>query len=84
MNVAAAQMGLKLPEKAEDSIVESTVNLVGDLKKADLGLRVNMTVKVRGIDKSELEKIVEKTKTICPYSRATQGNVSTTIKVETM
>jgi organic hydroperoxide reductase OsmC/OhrA len=43
-----------------------------------------MTVKVKGMSKEELEKLVEQAKKVCPYSRATQGNVTTTIKVEVL
>ncbi|KAK5743663.1 hypothetical protein LTR17_002570 [Elasticomyces elasticus] len=82
MNATAASMGLKMPERKEDSIVESTVHLVGDMKKLDLGLRVDLVVKVKGMKKEDVEKIVEKTKTVCPYSRATAGNVATSIEVE--
>ena len=60
------------------------VHLVGDAKAADFGLKVDMLVKVKGMSKEELEKVVEQAKKVCPYSRATQGNISTTIKVETL
>ncbi len=84
MALVAPKLGLKLPSKAEDSVIETTVHMVGDLKKADLGIRVDMLVKVKGIEKKDLEKLVEKTKETCPYSRATQGNVTTDIKVESL
>lgn len=81
MNLVAAGMGLKMPTKTEDSVVETTVHLVGDLKAADLGIRVDMKVKVKGMKKEDVEKLVEKTKEVCPYSRATQRNVETKIEV---
>ncbi|OAA52565.1 OsmC family protein [Beauveria brongniartii RCEF 3172] len=84
MGLVASQLGIKMPSKIEDSIIETTVHMVGDLKKADLGLRVEMLVKVKGVEQGELEKLVEKTKKTCPYSRATQGNISTNIKVESL
>jgi Ohr subfamily peroxiredoxin len=82
MNACANSMGLKMPETAQDSVVETAVSLVGDMKSLDLGLKVDMTIKVRGMSKDELEKIVAKAKEVCPYSRATQGNVSTNVKIE--
>ncbi|OAA70707.1 OsmC family protein [Cordyceps fumosorosea ARSEF 2679] len=82
MGIVAPRLGLKMPSKAEDSVIKTTVHMVGDLKKADLGIRVEMLVKVKGLKKEDLEKLVEKTKETCPYSRATQGNVTTNIKVE--
>lgn len=84
MNLTAMGMGVKLPEKPEDSIIETDVHMVGDLKKVDLGIRVDMLVKVRGVKKDELEKVVAKTKETCPYSLATKGNVETNITVEAL
>ncbi|KAF2763490.1 OsmC-like protein [Pseudovirgaria hyperparasitica] len=80
MNIAASQLGVKLPTKTQDSIVETAVHLIGDMKAVDLGIRVDMKVKVKGISKEDLDKVVAKTKEICPYSKATQGNVSTNIE----
>ncbi|KAJ1324684.1 lipoyl-dependent peroxiredoxin [Microdochium nivale] len=81
MNAVAASMGTKMPEAVEDSVVDTTVHLVGDMKKLDMGLRVEMKVKVKGLDKDTLDKIVAKAKEVCPYSRATKGNVTTNIEV---
>lgn len=81
MNAAASQLGLKMPKKPEDSVLESTVHLVGDGAKVDFGIRVNMKVKVNGLSKEDVEKVVEKAKEVCPYSRATKGNVTTTVEV---
>ncbi|KAI7785197.1 organic hydroperoxide resistance protein [Diaporthe eres] len=81
MNAAAAGMGVKMPSRQEDSVVESTVHLVGDMKGLDMGLKVNMVVKVKGLGRAELEKVVRKAEEVCPYSRATRGNVDTHIKV---
>lgn len=81
MNASAASLGVTMPKAKEDSVVETTVHLVGDMKKLDLGLRVEMKVKVKGLEKGELEKVVAKAKEVCPYSRATQGNIETNIEV---
>ena len=81
MNACASGLKIAMPEKAEDCVVETSVHLVGDLKQLDLGIRVDMEVKARGIKKEDLEKVVAKAKEVCPYSRATQGNVTTTVKV---
>ncbi|PSS03499.1 OsmC/Ohr family [Coniella lustricola] len=81
MNASAASMGIKMPGKKEDSIVAATVYLVGDMKELDMGLRVDMKVRVNGLDRAELEKIVAKAEEVCPYSRATRGNVDTKIEI---
>lgn len=82
MAAVANEMKIDLPLGKEESIVESTVHLVGDLKKLDLGLRVELKVKVKGVDQQTLQKVVDRTKEVCPYSRATAGNVQTNVEVE--
>lgn len=80
MNASAASLGLKMPENKEDSIVETTVYLVGDMKALDMGIRVDMKVSVKGLKKEDFDKVLDKAKEVCPYSRATRGNVTTNIE----
>ena len=82
MNASAASMGIKMPTKPEDSVVRTTVHLVGDMAKLDLGLRVDMKVSVKGLKQEEFDRVIAKAKEVCPYSRATQGNVETNIETE--
>ncbi|USP79594.1 hypothetical protein yc1106_06868 [Curvularia clavata] len=84
MNASAASMGIKMPTTPSDSIVESTVELVGNMKDLDLGLRVQLLVKVRGLSEQDLKKVVDKAQEVCPYSRATRGNVHTRVTCEIM
>jgi len=51
------------------------------MKKLDMGIRVEMKVSVKGLNKKDLEKVIEKAKEVCPYSRATRGNITTNIEV---
>ncbi|OQO04606.1 hypothetical protein B0A48_09528 [Cryoendolithus antarcticus] len=81
MNASAMGLNITMPKKQDDSIVESVVHLVGDMKGLDMGIRVDMKVSVRGLSDSDLNKVIEKAKEVCPYSRATKGNVETTIEV---
>ncbi|EFQ25058.1 OsmC-like protein [Colletotrichum graminicola M1.001] len=81
MNASAASMKIQMPKKPEDSVVETTVHLVGDMKGLDMGLRVDMKVRVKGLSNEEVQKVVDKAKDVCPYSRAIKGNVETNIKV---
>ncbi|KAK2006961.1 OsmC-like protein [Colletotrichum eremochloae] len=81
MNASATSMKIQMPKKPEDSVVETTVHLVGDMKGLDMGLRVDMKVRVKGLSNEEVQKVVDKAKEVCPYSRATKGNVETNIKV---
>lgn len=82
MNASAASMKIRMPGNPEDSIVKTTVHLVGDMKALDMGIRVDMKVSVRGLNEKDLTKVIEKAKEVCPYSRATQGNITTNIEVE--
>ncbi|KAF9872877.1 hypothetical protein CkaCkLH20_09740 [Colletotrichum karsti] len=81
MNASAASMKIQMPKAPEDSVVDTTVHLVGDMKKLDMGIRVDMKVRVKGLSNDEVQKVVDKAKEVCPYSRATQGNVTTSIEV---
>ncbi|EKV16384.1 Peroxiredoxin, OsmC-like protein [Penicillium digitatum] len=81
MNGSAAMLKIRMPSKPEDSIVETTVHLVGDPAKMDMGIRVDMKVKVKGLARDQVEKVVAKAKEVCPYSRATKGNVLTTVEI---
>lgn len=81
MNASAASMGIKMPSKKEDSVVDATVHLVGDMKKLDMGIRVDLKIKVNGLDRDQVEKVVKKAEEVCPYSRATRGNVQTNIEI---
>ncbi|KAF2027147.1 OsmC-like protein [Setomelanomma holmii] len=84
MNAVAPTLGVKMPSKTEDSVVEATVYLVGSMKDLDMGLRVELLVKVKGLEKEKLEEVVYKARQVCPYSRATKDNVYTTVTCETM
>lgn len=81
MNACAVSLGIKMPEAREDSVVDTTVHLVGDMKKLDMSLRVDMQVRVKGLEKADLEKVVQKAREICPYSRAIEGNVTTNVEI---
>lgn len=84
MNAVAPSVNVKMPTTPEDSIVETKVHLVGSMKDLDMGLRVEMNVKVKGLSKEDLEKVVYKARQVCPYSRATKDNVYTKVTCETM
>lgn len=84
MNAVAPSLNVKMPSTPEDSIVETKVHLVGSMRDLDMGLRVEMNVKVKGLSKEDLEKVVHKARQVCPYSRATKDNVHTTVTCETM
>lgn len=80
MNAVAPSLGVRMPSDPEDSVVDTTVHLVGDMKKLDMGMRLDMKVSIRGLQQDQIDKIVGKAKEVCPYSRAMRGIVTTSIE----
>ncbi|KAM3431782.1 hypothetical protein NHJ13734_007140 [Beauveria thailandica] len=81
MNLAANSFKVRLPRQIEDCQVKAVVHLIGDIGKMDMGFKVGLEVRVKGIEQGQLEAIVQKAKEICPYHRATHAQVETDIRV---
>jgi Ohr subfamily peroxiredoxin len=64
----------KIPLKMSDIKVTATVNLNED----DSGyfLDASLACDLNGIDQQQAEALVAKAHTLCPYSKATRGNVT--------
>lgn len=67
--------------KREIDISSSTVTCTAGLGGEDLALVAELEVSMPGIDREMAEKLVERAHRICPYSRATKGNVDVPITV---
>lgn len=52
-----------------------------DKDEISFGLKVELTVSIPGADKDKVQALVEDAHKICPYSRATRGNVPVTLTV---
>jgi lipoyl-dependent peroxiredoxin len=63
----------KTPLKSSDIKVTATVNL----NKDDSGFFIDVTLntELNGVEQERAEALVAKAHTICPYSKATRGNV---------
>ena len=63
----------KVPLRLADIKVTATVNL----NKDDSGFFLDMTLnaELNGIDQAQTEALVARAHTICPYSKATRGNI---------
>ena len=71
MQFVAGQKKIHLPK-------EFSVTTKVDLTKTDDGnfqLQVELIAKAPGIDKAQLEELLAISHTVCPYSRAINGNV---------
>ncbi|UVS80758.1 organic hydroperoxide resistance protein [Actinokineospora sp. UTMC 2448] len=75
---------LQLVARQEGASVEgSQVTASVDIgKSADgLGLAVRLTVTVPGVERSVVEDLVAKAHQVCPYSKATRGNIDVDLVV---
>ena len=71
--IGAAAGQAKIPLKGSDIKVTANVNL----NKEDSGffLNVILNAELAGVDQTQAESLVAKAHTICPYSKATRGNI---------
>lgn len=76
--LGAAAAALKIPLSMKDVKVTATVNL----NKGDTGFYIDVTLnaELNGVEQSKAESLVAKAHTICPYSKATRGNVDVKLK----
>ncbi|KAJ2910824.1 hypothetical protein GGI21_000472 [Coemansia aciculifera] len=77
MGVAASKLKVKLPET---NTVRGVVH-IGKDSAGNLGLSVELYVSAPGLDKEATQKVVDLAHTICPYSRATAGNIEVKLAV---
>jgi Ohr subfamily peroxiredoxin len=68
----------KVPLRGKDTKVTATVNL----NKEETGYTLSATINAElpGIDQAKAEALVAKAHTICPYSKATKGNVKVALQ----
>ena len=52
-----------------------------DKDEISFALKVDITLSVPGADKAAVKALLDDAHTICPYSRATRGNVPVTLTV---
>lgn len=77
--VGAAAAMAKVPLRAKDIKVTATVNL----NKDDSGFFISATLNAElpaSVEQAQAEALVAAAHTICPYSKATRGNVQVTLQ----
>lgn len=74
----------KVARESKTEIGESTVASEVSLGKDgdDLALAVTLDVSIAGVDQATAEKLVETAHQVCPYSRATRGNIDVTLNAK--
>ncbi len=65
-----------LDGQAAKVTVDVTLNTDGGFS-----LAADITVAIPGADKAALQALAEEAHTVCPYSKATRGNIPVTLKV---
>ncbi len=79
MRFALKDLGLT-PQALEDSSVTAQVHFLRG-EPGDFGLAVDLSARLPQLDEEQARQLLEKTHTICPYSRATAGNVEVGLHV---
>jgi lipoyl-dependent peroxiredoxin len=77
--IGAAAAQEKAPLRAKDIKVTATVNL----NKGETGFFISATLNAElppTVDQAKAEALVAKAHTICPYSKATRGNIEVTLQ----
>jgi Ohr subfamily peroxiredoxin len=74
MGLTAGQYDVKLPA---DTAVDAEVDLVNTDGAFSLQARLNVTIP--GVDRDVAQKIIDAAHEVCPYSKATRGNIPVTV-----
>ena len=72
--ILGAAVMAKIPLRAGNVKVTATVNLNKD-DSTGYFLTATMNGEVQGVDQAQAEELVKKAHTLCPYSKATRGNI---------
>jgi len=76
MRFVAGQQKKQLPP---DTSIEGAVG-IGQIPQG-FGLQVELKISVPGMERADVEKLVEQAHQVCPYSNATRGNIEVTLTV---
>ena len=76
MKAVAGRQKLKLPD---DTSIDASV-AIGPIPQG-FGIQVWLKVKVPGMEKAQVQQIVDAAHQVCPYSNATRGNVEVALEV---
>ena len=76
MKAVAGRQKIKLPD---DTSIDASV-AIGPIPQG-FGIQVWMKINVPGMEKSQVQQIVDAAHQVCPYSNATRGNVEVSLEV---
>ncbi|API93825.1 organic hydroperoxide resistance protein OhrB [Virgibacillus pantothenticus] len=69
-------------KKEIDSLTTAAVSFLNDPEDNGFKISVELLVKIKGVDQNEAEDLVKKAHQVCPYSKATRGNIDVQLKPE--
>lgn len=69
-------------EKVEGTEVTANVSIGKDEADGGFKLAVQLDVTVKGVDDQKAQELVEAAHQVCPYSKATRGNVEVTLNAK--
>jgi len=78
LKAAARKENVKIPDEAK---VSAEVGIGPRDDGQGFGIAAKLTISVPGLDKAQVEDLVQKAHVICPYSHATKGNIDVELKV---
>jgi Ohr subfamily peroxiredoxin len=76
-----AILALAKKHELDGAAAKVTCAVTIDKDEVSFGLKVELKVSLPGADKQKVQALVEDAHEICPYSRATRGNVPVTLTV---
>ena len=76
---SALNLVLRKDRKKVDTTVTSNVTIGKDEADGGFKLAVRLDVSIPDLDKEEAQQYAEKAHQVCPYSKATRGNIDVTI-----
>jgi Ohr subfamily peroxiredoxin len=76
MKFVAGQMKVQLPA---DTAIDAEVDL--GPQPGGFGIAARLNVSLPGMDREQAQKLIEAAHQVCPYSRATRGNIEASINL---
>lgn len=76
LGLAAAQKKVALPQQPS---IDATIDLL--MEGGSFFLRAKLDVAVPGVDRDVAQELVELAHEICPYSKATRGNIDVEVNL---
>lgn len=78
LKLVASGEKVKIPDTAS---IDAAVSFGENAKGAGFAIAVELKITVPGLERSQVEALVQKAHEVCPYSNATRGNVDVKLTV---